>query len=235
MLKKGENVLDVACGTGIVARMASDLVGTKSKVAGVDINTGMLNIARTKFSKPYDAIEWIEADAMTIPLNDAEFDVAFCQQGLQFFPDKVKALNEIRRVLKPKGRCIVCVARGLEFNPLMQSQSKAFARHISEEAAQAIRVVCALSDPDVLHKLFTDSGFSNIHIESVELMLAHENGREFVTGGIGSTPVADLISDWDDNARNDLFNDILSGFGEYYDGQSLAFPHVSHVVEAVNL
>ncbi|MCO5108730.1 MAG: class I SAM-dependent methyltransferase [Burkholderiaceae bacterium] len=84
-LAPGDRVLDVACGTGIVARLARERLGEAGRVVGVDISPAMLAVART--AAP--AIDWREGDACALPLRDAEkFDVVVCQQGLQFFPDK---------------------------------------------------------------------------------------------------------------------------------------------------
>ena len=232
--KPGESVLDVACGTGIVARLVTEKVGLESLVVGTDLNAGMLDVARAKSLEAGKSIEWIEADVTALPLEDAEFDIAICQQGLQFFPDKVGALKEIRRLLNPGGRFVACVARGLDHNPLMQSQVDAFTKHINEEAAASIRAVCSLADADELRGLFVDAGFSGIRIENVALKLIHENGLEFITGAICATPVASVIAEWGDKRRSELLKDILIGFGEYYNGERLAFPHVSYVVTAVS-
>ena len=230
----GNDILDVACGTGIVARMAKGRVGDQGRVVGVDLNGGMLEVARAISLAANANVEWIESDVGNVPLADDSFDIAFCQQGLQFFPDKIGALGEIRRLLRPSGRCIVCVAQELEKNPLMRSQVEAITKHINAGAAGAIRAVCVLSDGDEIKNLFIAAGYSNVHVETVSLTLNHDNGAEFVTNGIASTPIAGMISDWSDDARNALVSDILAGFGDYYDGQALRFPHVSSVVIATN-
>jgi SAM-dependent methyltransferase len=105
-LRPGEHVLDVACGTGVVTRLAAEQVGGGA-VAGVDINPGMLQVARNVAGDT--AIEWHEASAEALPLGDATFDVALCQMGLQFFPDRPGALREMRRVLRPGGRVVINV------------------------------------------------------------------------------------------------------------------------------
>jgi SAM-dependent methyltransferase len=167
-----------------------------------------------------------------VPLPDDTFDIAFCQQGLQFFPDKVGALIEIRRLMRPNGRCIVCVAQELEKNPLMRSQVAAITQHINDGASAAIRAVCALSDGEVIRNMFLQAGFQDVKWETVSLTLHHDSGLEFVTNGIASTPVAGLIANWSDAARGALIKDVLAGFGDYYDGVALRFPHVSSVVTA---
>jgi ubiquinone/menaquinone biosynthesis C-methylase UbiE len=233
-LQNGEDVLDAACGTGIVSRMAKAIVGNQGRVVGVDLNGGMLAVAGNLSLAEHTNIEWIETDIGSMPLAGKSFDVAFCQHGLQFFPEKLAALKEIRRLLRPGGRCIICVAQGLEKNPLMRSQVDAYTKHDSGVAAEAIKTVCALNDSNELKKLFIDAGFADVQLDTVSLTLSHVNGAEFIANGIGATPASGLIAEWDENSRNALVTDILAGFGEYYDGQSLRFPHVSTVVIANN-
>src|SRR3546814_10556694 len=94
-LREGERVLDVACGTGVVTRLASEQVGATGAVSGLDVNPGMLAVARAATPEGM-SIEWHEANAEAMPLPDASFDVVLCQLGLQFMPDRQAALREMR-------------------------------------------------------------------------------------------------------------------------------------------
>ncbi|HLL50277.1 MAG TPA: methyltransferase domain-containing protein, partial [Thermomicrobiales bacterium] len=102
-LQPGERVLDVACGTGIVARLAAEQVGAQGVVVGLDLNTAMLDVARALPSPAGAPITWTEASVLAMPFPDATFDVVVCQLGLQFFPDRPQALQEMRRVLVSRG------------------------------------------------------------------------------------------------------------------------------------
>ena len=99
-------MLDVACGTGTVARLAAARVGSAGAVTGVDLTPGMLAVAR-RIEAEGAPIDWQEASADRLPLPDASADVALCSLGLQFFPDRPAALREMRRVLIPGGRLAV--------------------------------------------------------------------------------------------------------------------------------
>ena len=103
-LQPGERVLDAACGTGVVARAATSRVGAAGTVTGVDLNPGMLDVARAVSGEAGQAIAWREGDLAALPFADGAFDVVLCQQGLQFFPDCLAALQEMRRVLVPGGQ-----------------------------------------------------------------------------------------------------------------------------------
>src|SRR5689334_8372947 len=120
-LQPGERVLDVACGTGVVARLAAARVGPSGRVAALDLNPGMLAVARTLPGEPGEGaaavIEWYEDSALALPFPEASFEVAFCQLGLQFFPDRPQALQEMRRVLVSGGRLALSVFGPIEHNP----------------------------------------------------------------------------------------------------------------------
>lgn len=91
-ISPGVAVLDVACGTGFVARTAADRGATP--VVGADINPAMLATARRR----NDDVTWVEASALDMPFDDREFDVAICSQGVQFFPEPVVGIREMARV-----------------------------------------------------------------------------------------------------------------------------------------
>ena len=111
-LKTGESVLDVACGPGSVTRLAARRVGVTGRVAGCDISPDMIAVARSKeVEERSAAIEYAVSPADALPFGDATFDAITCQQGLQFFPDKVAALSEMRRVVRPGGRTGIVVFR----------------------------------------------------------------------------------------------------------------------------
>lgn len=100
--RAGERVIDIACGTGVAARTAMGLVGAQGAVCALDIDAGMIAHAGTLEEDA--AIDWRRADVMDLPFADDAFDVALCNQGLQFFPDRIAALREIRRVLRSGAR-----------------------------------------------------------------------------------------------------------------------------------
>jgi SAM-dependent methyltransferase len=141
-VRPGERVLDLACGTGIVTRLLADRVGPAGRVVGLDVNASMLAAARIAVTSPQ--IEWLEGNAMSIPLPDAAFDAVVCQQGFQFFPDKLVALHEMRRVLVPGGRLVLSVWRSIEHAPGFRVLEEALARRIG--AAQATLPPFSLGD-----------------------------------------------------------------------------------------
>ncbi len=102
--QSGERVLDIACGTGVVTHLVVPHVGATGKVVGLDLNAGRLAVAQSLSSVSGITIEWREGDVNALPFPDADFDLVTCQQGFQFFPDRLVALREMSRVLVPGGR-----------------------------------------------------------------------------------------------------------------------------------
>jgi ubiquinone/menaquinone biosynthesis C-methylase UbiE len=112
-LQPGSRLLDVAGGTGIVARMAAPHTGATGVVVGLDLHGGMLAVARAQAPTGV----WVQGSATALPCTTAAFDVVVCQQGVQFFPDRLAALQEMARVLRPGGRVAVVVWGALADNP----------------------------------------------------------------------------------------------------------------------
>ena len=101
----GQRILDVACGTGVVARVASDQVVGRANISGIDLHESMTRVAR----RLSPDIDWHQGNVMSMPFADESLDAVLCQAALMFFPDQVGALQEMRRVLCSRGRIAVQV------------------------------------------------------------------------------------------------------------------------------
>jgi SAM-dependent methyltransferase len=169
----GEGILDVACGTGIVARLARARVGPDAKVVGVDVNPGMLEVAR----RTGPGIEWRQGDAGSLPLADGErFAVVTCHQGAQFFPDRAAALGEMHRALAPGGRVAVGTwCREEEFPFLMELRLVA-ERHVGPIADRRH----ALGDADQLEALLRAAGFVDVRVTRVARPVRYADPGPFV-------------------------------------------------------
>lgn len=159
----GERVLDVACGTGVVARGAAPRVGAAGVVAAVDLNPAMLTVARSLPAPEGALIDWREGSALALPLPDGGFDLVFCQAGLQFFPDRPAALREMRRMLRPGGRAVISVWRSLEHNPASQLIWGTIARHLNTTTS-AIAPAFSLGEEGELRSLLESAGFADVTV-----------------------------------------------------------------------
>lgn len=229
----GDRVLDLACGTGAVTREVAASGITPGSLTGADLTAGMLEVARARARAAGIEARWVEADAADLPFADASFDIAYCQQALQFFPDRVAVLTELRRVLADGASVAFCVSTGLSENPLLASQAAALEKHVGADAGAAVRAICSLPDPDEIRAGFRQAGFSAIAVAKVALTLFHPDGRAYAAGAMGGMHTGDKLGALPDAAREACYDDFLAGLGGCFDGKAIRFPHVSHVVTAI--
>ncbi len=232
-LESGERVLDVACGTGFVARHAAECVGEVGTVTGVDINVGMLAMAKAATaSRTALTIDWREADVSALPFPDGSFDVALCQQGLQFFPDRLGALQEIRRILVPGGRIGLSVWGSMEENPYFLAVESAIRRHVSDDAASGLPKPHALADPEEVRAAITKSGFADADVCPTVMYMFTPPAREFLPGHLSALPVAGEIAALSESARAALIEDLCTALILYADEDGLRLPGVVHIATA---
>jgi SAM-dependent methyltransferase len=232
-LMAGERVLDIACGTGIVARTAAFRVGPGGTVVGVDINPAMLEVAREVAAGWRLPIEYIEDNAQTLPLLDASFDVAFCQQGLQLFADRRAAMKEAHRVLTPRGRAIFAVWRGIEHHRAMDVLDGVLARHLDPEVLEGSNAPFWLGNIEEVRALFQGAGFSRVHIRISVREARFPSPESMLDGLCGAhAPLAGAIDDLGDDARAALYNDVATAFETYRDDDGVMFAMTGALVVA---
>jgi ubiquinone/menaquinone biosynthesis C-methylase UbiE len=229
-LRPADHVLDVACGTGFVARKAAEHVGTGGRVVGIDLNTGMIEAARAT-ADGRDTIEWRTGDAAALPFADASFDVVLCQQGVQFFPDRLQGLREMNRVLRQGGRLAFTVWSAITDSPYAAALNDAIERRVSVEAG-ARRAPYALHDAAELHRLVASAGFQNVHVRPVTEMMRLPLPAQFVPGHLAALPIAEQISRLRGDQRAALVNDVTAALRDYVDGDHITVPAGAHVVTA---
>jgi SAM-dependent methyltransferase len=161
-VKPGHRVLDVACGTGVLAREAAQRVGPAGRVAGVDPGRGMLAVA----AELAPDVEWREATAESLPYPDESFDAVVSQFGLMFFSDRSQALREMIRVLKPGGRLAVAVWDSLENSEAYPIEVELLQHLAGDAAADALRAPFVLGDTNALTALFERSGLKAVNVQT---------------------------------------------------------------------
>jgi ubiquinone/menaquinone biosynthesis C-methylase UbiE len=230
--REGEHILDLACGTGVVSRQLAKRVANLGSLTGADHSSEMLDVARLLAAEADLEAQWIEADASALPFDDNCFDLAFCQQALQFFPDKPAALSELRRVLKPGGLVACCVQKELEINPMLKAQASALDAHVGKSAGDAVRAICGWPDGDEIRRLFEDAGFQDVEVEATTLLVHHPDARAFAEGAMGGMHTGDKLSGLEDGAIERAVDAFLSGLGDCLDGRAMRAPHISNVITA---
>lgn len=226
----GERVLDVACGTGVVARIAAQRVGPTGRVVGIDLNPGMIRVAQSLPAPSGATVEWFERSALDLRLEDACFDVVLCQQGLQFFPDKALALQEMRRVLDRNGRLALSVwnSTGL-YNSAV---GEALARFTSDETA--VRFCASRQAParEELQRLAMAAGFSDVEVHVGRINVRLPRLDQFTLDHLAATPVAPVIAAAGPEARKNIGTCVMKQLERYADDDGVIYPEETHVLTA---
>ncbi len=233
-LEFGQAVLDLACGTGVVARLARSAVGESGRVTGADLNPGMLATAEATAERDgLVDILWKEADATAMPFESDSFDIVLCQVGLQFFPDKNAALGEVRRVLKDDGRTVFLVWRSIDHSPGFDTLANALGTHVSPEAAAMMRAPFVFGDETAqLRGLFTEAGYREVRIDSEVRMVRFGSTEEFIRYQIGGSPLAAHLNEADEDVWSRLAVAVEGSMSRFSDDEGLAWPIQGHIVSA---
>lgn len=231
-VRSGERVLDVACGTGSVARRAAHRVGPSGRVVGLDLNEGMLAVARRVSGPSRPAIEWRQGDAASLPFPDGSFDVVTCQQALQFFPDRPRALREMRRVLAPGGRAALAVLRGLRHSPAYAPLADALEKHVAAEAGAMLRSIFPSWTREEMRALVREAGFRDPHVRSEVGSIRYPSAEEFLRQEAACSPLAGVLRGMPDAARAALVRELEAALGAHSDDDGIVTPMETWVVLA---
>jgi ubiquinone/menaquinone biosynthesis C-methylase UbiE len=227
-VRSGDRVLDVACGTGVVARTAADRVGPTGNVVGLDLNPGMLAVA----ARLRPDLDWRQGDAASLPFADASFDRVLCQFALMFFPDRLAALREMRRVLAPEGTVALAVWDAIEISPPFAQQAEIVTRLAGAEAAAIVRSPFVLSDIGAVRSLFVDAGFAQVECTTTQEMVTYPSVDAFLEGEFDATPLGAFLQSLGgaiyDRAKAETTEALLP----YRTPTGVTFPMAAHVFSA---
>jgi len=223
-IQKGDRVIDVACGTGALAITVSDHIGTEGTTVGIDINEGMLIIARSKSS----SVEWLNAPAEALPFEDDNFNCAVSQFGLMYFENRENAIREMMRVLRPGGSLAVVVWDELEHNPGFAAENKLWEQVFGEEEGD--ESPNKLGDKIILEKLFKSSGVTNVQITTHQRTARFKSIESWIHTGAKGWTDDDAISDDQLKLLLKTAEEELTSF-RTVDGAA-TFPTSAHIVTA---
>lgn len=224
----GHHVLDVACGTGILARTVAPRVKPGGSVVGLDSNPGMLAVAGGVAPE----IEWQLGAAESLPYPDRSFDRVFCQFGLMFFDDPVRALREMWRVLTPGGRLVASVWDRLDRIPAYSILVALLQHRLGDRVADALRGPFSLGDTAALERLFADAGIAPVKIETKSGFARYPSIRSWVLTDVkGWFPIVQVtVTESEYAVLLDDAEKALSPFTR--PNGSLEFPITVHIVTA---
>jgi SAM-dependent methyltransferase len=231
-LRPGERVLDVACGTGSATLVAATRVTSCGSVAGLDVDPGMIAVARTKpLFADAALVTWHCENAMKMPFQHGSFDVVLCLQGLQFFPGRLEGLKEMRRVLTAAGRMVASVWRAIEHCKGHDALAKVLERYGLD--AQAARRPFSLGDAEELIDLAQKAGFLDVKIQAVTKLMRFPSPQDFVQKlAAGAPSTRHAIAKVPDTRRLQLIEEVSAELRPYIDAQGVGIPYASHLLLA---
>lgn len=226
--RPGETAVDVACGTGIVTRHLAPMLGDSGTVIGVDFSPDMLAVARNQPADGGAPVDWREGSADDLPVDDQAADLLLCQQGFQFFPDRLAAAREMRRVLKDDGRASIAVWRSLDYHAVFRALMEAEADYL-DVPLETLAVPFSCGDADALRDVLAEAGFRQIRIREETFTAELPDPDRFIELAVmaGAAVIPEINED-DPAARAALLEAVSGAAGDtvrrHQDGDMLKFP-----------
>jgi ubiquinone/menaquinone biosynthesis C-methylase UbiE len=221
----GDRVLDVACGTGIVARNAADRVGASGSVIGVDLNENMLTVAR----RVRPDLTWRQGDVAALPFPDDSFDAVLCQMALMFFPDRLGAVREMARVAIPTGAVAVVVPADLDEQPAEGPLMEVALRYAGPQARQLLGTYFSCGSQADVEELMRSAGLRVTSARTATEAMSFASVDAYLSAEVESTPLRDRIDDA-------TYDQIRAGAEEvlapYVTSTGVEVPLVGYVVAA---
>lgn len=228
-IQTGQKVLDVACGTGVLAREVSERVGSEGSVVGLDLNEEMLAVAEQKTPN----IEWKLGAAESIPFKDNYFDAVVSQFGLMFFTDKIVAIKEMFRVLKSGGKMTIAVWHSLENAEGYKMVVDLLQRLFGEAAADALRSPYSLGDVEILKSLFQEAEINNAKIKTLEGEARFPSIESWMFTDVKGWTLADILSE---AQYQHLLKEAKKELVQFVkDNNLVAFRHPAHIITATKV
>ncbi len=224
-------ILDVACGTGIVARTAREQLGPVPRIAGVDINQDMINVARSLPDTYARSCEWHIADVVDLPFEDDCFSVALCQQGIQFFSDQEMALREIRRVLLPGGRLAITVWSSV--NPFTQSLADSIRELVNDKIAERTLAPYAFENRDTLAASLSELGFAEVSVQEFTVDRVISATPSSIRNEIMGLPIGPAVLEKGEDVLNQIIVDVIDASTSLRHESNFVIPQHTHLFQAI--
>jgi ubiquinone/menaquinone biosynthesis C-methylase UbiE len=229
-ISENDRILDIACGTGIILRCIAEQYAMSRPLIGVDLNDGMINMAKGLTKHKQHIFEWYRSDVAKLPFDDHSFTTAFCQQGLQFFSEKVKALTEIKRVLKPDGRLYVTVWSSV--SPFFKALADALGEHINNKIAEQSLAPFAFRDEEVIKDLITKAGFTRITSKVITINRQIAAANISIPKEIAGNPVGVKVVENEQDVVDRIVKQVEIAIQGYKNNSGFAIPQETYLFEA---
>ena len=214
-IQAGGVLLEIAAGTGMATRQLRDAIDPDARIVVTDLNEDMLNVARTKFDKD-ENIEFQTADALNLPFEDASFDAVVCQFSVMFFPDKLLALQEAARVLKPGGLFYFNIWDSFEHNHLVRTVNKTVTECLPDNPPTFFQVPYGYHDIDVVKDLLFEAGFGAIDISVLPRSSSATEARHVALGYVMGNPTCSHIQQTAPESLNDIVDTVEKAIGKEF-------------------
>jgi ubiquinone/menaquinone biosynthesis C-methylase UbiE len=229
-LRPGSRVLDLACGTGVVARIAAEEIGARGQVVGIDLNSAVLSVADARGQVSGAHIQWRRGDAENLPLPDLLFDAVLCHQGFQFFPDRIKAALEIARVLRAGGQLALNVWCGPTQNPLAGAVVAALRNGGLPACCRTMRRPFSVHDQSEIAAPIEGAGFRILIAEVSRLWISAVDAKSFLRSFLRAMPFYKEIPV---PKVDPLVCDAISALRPYIRHRALRVPSHAYTIVAV--
>ena len=220
-LREGEEVVELACGSGLVTRRIAAAVGPTGIVVATDLSEKMITRARQAAAPDeWEHVTFRRMDAGALDLPDRRFDAALCSLGLMYVPDPADALTEMFRVLRPGGRAVIAVwgrrrACGwAEVFPIVDARVE----------TEVCPLFFQLGTGDSLRDAAVDAGFGEVRTERLATILEYASPDEAVEAAFEGGPVAMAYSRFDDAIRSEIHREYLDSIEEYHTDDGYLIP-----------
>jgi SAM-dependent methyltransferase len=220
-LQPGEKLIDIACGTGLVSFPAAEKLGPNGFVLATDISDGMVQICtETAREKGINNIQFKRMDAEHLSVRDEEFDVALCALGLMYVPDPIKALKEMCRVIKPRGRAVAAVWGQRDHC----GWAEIFEIVDKRVATEVCPMFFNLGNRDVLKRSFEAAGFSNVSFEKLNTFLNYSSDEDAYGAAFAGGPVALAYHKFSDQVKKEAHIEYLDSIRSFHQGKGYSVP-----------
>ena len=199
---EGLNVLDLASGTGIISDHLCTEVGKRGSILAVDINLQMLEIAKQRCSNAQTTVKFIESSADELNIQENSIDVVICQQGFQFFPDKIKAAKELMRVLVPGGKVICTTWKPVDECQLFGAICDSLEKIGEQEISNMMRVPFDHLSKEELQMSYEMAGFVGITVSEKKMDLINKDWKKQPIDFAFATPIGPKLNSLSNEKRN---------------------------------